>query len=201
MEESNPSYYLFDRLIPTEIGLLILEQMIFDQFREITFIFPHISNDIFFWKKRVDKDYQLKNIPESCCFYHELWDFLQWNSKITICNLRDAVRLKKHNIFKILLNCDRVVLYDVDLDDLLKYAINKHYLEIVELLLLDRKANPGFERNYPIINSSANGDLEIVKLLLSDKRVDCTDQDNIAIRYASENGHLEIVKLLLAGKK
>jgi ankyrin repeat protein len=71
-------------------------------------------------------------------------------------------------------------------------AVEKNYIEIVAMLLLDKRADPrvGF------YTACKKGHIEIVRLLLNDSRVDATVGDNQAIKIASRNGHLLVVSLL-----
>ena len=80
-------------------------------------------------------------------------------------------------------------------------AVNKSHLEIVKLLLSDKRVDPCANKNFAIRCASQIGHTEVVKLLLQDKRVDPSDVNNYAIRHASQNGHTEVVKLLLQDKR
>ena len=78
----------------------------------------------------------------------------------------------------------------------IKVASRKGNVEIIKLLLEDGRANPSSGNNYAIRKASENGHVEVVKLLLADKRVNPTAYSNYAIRVASQNGYVKIVKLL-----
>jgi hypothetical protein len=78
----------------------------------------------------------------------------------------------------------------------ISWAAEKGHLEVVKLLLEDKRVDPGDCDNYAIRWAAENGHLEVVKVLLKDKRVDPGASDNYAIRWAAEKGHLEVVKLL-----
>jgi len=87
---------------------------------------------------------------------------------------------------------------DIQLNNFaIQYASEHGHLEVVKLLLSDKRVDPAAKDNFAIRLASGKGHLEVVKLLSSDKRVDPAAKDNFAIGYASENGHLEVVKLLL----
>ena len=75
------------------------------------------------------------------------------------------------------------------------------HLEIVKILIQDKRVDPSTNDNWAIRSASLNGYLEIVKILMQDKRVDPSARDNCAIRYASRNGHSEIVKILMQDKR
>ena len=83
----------------------------------------------------------------------------------------------------------------------IKWASKNGHLEIVKLLLQDKRVDPSANNNYAIKWASKNGHTEVVKLLLEDPRVDPSDYYNYAIRYASDNDHVEVVKLLLQDKR
>jgi hypothetical protein len=93
--------------------------------------------------------------------------------------------------------------WDPSADDnrAIKWAASKGHIEIVKLLLADKRVDPSAEYNYAIIWASYNGYTEIVKLLLADDRVDPSANNNYAIRYTANKGHIEIVKLLLNDKR
>jgi ankyrin repeat protein len=83
----------------------------------------------------------------------------------------------------------------------IRTASEKGYIEIVKLLINDKRIDPSDNRNDAIKYSSEHGYTEIVELLLQDKRVDPSANNNSAIRYASDSGHLEVVKLLLTDER
>jgi hypothetical protein len=76
-------------------------------------------------------------------------------------------------------------------------ASRSGHVQVVKLLLSDKRVDPSAGDNRAIKNASINGHVEVVKVLLSDPRVDPSAGNNDAIRRASENGHVEVVKLLL----
>ena len=79
----------------------------------------------------------------------------------------------------------------------IQIAAEKGYIEIIKLLLKDKRINPSDQRNDILQTIVKYGYTEIVKLLLKDPRVDPSDQKNRAIQTAAEKGYVEIVKLLL----
>lgn len=78
------------------------------------------------------------------------------------------------------------------------YASRHGYLEVVKLLLADKRVDPSSQMNRAIREASSNGHSEVVKLLLTDPRVDPAFKNNEAVRRAFENGHSEVVQVLLA---
>ena len=82
-------------------------------------------------------------------------------------------------------------------DDLFIWASQYGYIDLVKMLLEDKRVNPAANDNFAIRLASRNGYTEVVKVLLADLRVDPCFADNHAIRWASKNGHTEIFKLLL----
>src|SRR5947208_562907 len=83
------------------------------------------------------------------------------------------------------------------LNILFKESIDLNYLEIIKVLLQDKRIDPSNHNNSAIGCASENGHIEIVKLLLQDPRVDPSASDNFAIKTALRFNHLEIVKLLI----
>jgi hypothetical protein len=89
-----------------------------------------------------------------------------------------------------------------DSDDYaIRAASSFGFVDVVRLLLADKRTNPSADHNHAIYIASRNGHAEIVKLLLADKRVDPSDEANHPIRGASLKGHAEVVRLLLADKR
>lgn len=85
-----------------------------------------------------------------------------------------------------------------DGNDAVKNASRNGHLEIMKILLADKRVNPSVDNDYAIRMAAENGHLEVVKLLLADNRVDPSAGDNHAIQMASWDGHSGVVKLLLA---
>ena len=83
----------------------------------------------------------------------------------------------------------------VDYNNAIRLASKNGHIEIVKILLQDKRVDP--TDNWAIRIASQFGHIEIVKILLEDKRVDPSADDNYAIQYASQNGHTAVVKLLL----
>ena len=79
-------------------------------------------------------------------------------------------------------------------------AIMNEYAEIIQLLLqYGALEDDSCDRDPPLIEASANGNIAVVKLLL-DKgaQVDITNTEKeTALMIASQNGHTDVVKLLL----
>ena len=83
----------------------------------------------------------------------------------------------------------------------IRWASKNGHLEVVRLLLGDKRVDPSASDNWAIRWASQNGHTEVVRLLLQDKRVDPSTDNNCAIRWASQNGHTEVVRLLLGDKR
>ena len=83
----------------------------------------------------------------------------------------------------------------------IRWASRYGHVEVVKLLLMDKRVDPSTHGNYAIRIASDQGYVEVVKLLLQDKRVDPSTHGNYAIRTASSNGYVEVVKLLLMDKR
>jgi len=56
--------------------------------------------------------------------------------------------------------------------NVMEWASENNYFEIVKLLLADKRVDPSTNNNSAISYASKKGHTEIVKLLLNDKRVD-----------------------------
>jgi len=75
------------------------------------------------------------------------------------------------------------------------------HIDILKLLLKDKRVDPSGDNNWAIRFASENGKYESVKLLLKDKRVDPSACSNDAISYALKRKHLVIVDLLWSDKR
>jgi len=108
--------------------------------------------------------------------------------------LGPRMSLKKASTWRTLLDCG----VDPTADDnyAIRVASERGHVEVLKILLSDKRVDPTAGDNRAILWASENGHVEVVKILLSDKRVDPTAGDNRAILWASENGHVEVVKLL-----
>ncbi|MBS0286996.1 MAG: ankyrin repeat domain-containing protein [Proteobacteria bacterium] len=94
-----------------------------------------------------------------------------------------------------------IAVNDVDLANAANEAIGEAarngQLDVVKLLLQDKRVDPTAKENQAIRNAAKNGHLDVVKLLLDDKRADPSSQNNEAILEAAKNGHADVVDLLL----
>ncbi|KAJ3276290.1 Dynein heavy chain 3, axonemal [Terramyces sp. JEL0728] len=79
----------------------------------------------------------------------------------------------------------------------IRLAVEKNHLNVVELLLADKRVDPSANDNSSIQWSGYNGSLEITKLLLKDTRVNPAVDANYPFRLAAQNGHFNVVQLLL----
>ncbi len=80
------------------------------------------------------------------------------------------------------------------------WASENGNLEVVKLLLKDKRVDPSVQNNSAIVWASQYGHLEVM-LLLADKRVNPSDKNNDAIALATRYGYDEISKLLLADNR
>jgi ankyrin repeat protein len=90
-------------------------------------------------------------------------------------------------LFNISPNIDNLFLDINKVNKLFQFACKFGYINIVKLLLLDDRVDPGANDNCAIRLASKNGHLEIVKLLLSDEQVDPSADNNYAIIWALFN--------------
>ncbi len=85
----------------------------------------------------------------------------------------------------------------MSLNELFIKAVKEHDVEVMELLLKDKRVDPSTDNDFAILRISQTGPVHIIKLLLEDTRVDPGYSFNVAIQYASRHGQFEIVELLL----
>jgi hypothetical protein len=106
-----------------------------------------------------------------------------------------AIRKNELKIFKYLLHK-----IDPSYKDnwAIRWASEHGRVEIVRILLADKRVNPAADNNLAI---KAAEHVEIVRMLLADKRVNPAADNNRAIREASRCGHVDVVSLLLADKR
>lgn len=75
--------------------------------------------------------------------------------------------------------------------------IHNRDIDLLNEVLVDGKADPSINNNYPFTWACTNGFKEGVISLLKDKRVDPSSEYNIAIKRACSHDHFDIVKILL----
>ena len=79
----------------------------------------------------------------------------------------------------------------------IRLASEGGHIDIVKLLLQDKRVDPSANVNWAIRMASRNGHIDVVKILLQDNnRVDPSAKNNYAIRLAGFWQHGDIVKLL-----
>ncbi|MEK0337029.1 MAG: ankyrin repeat domain-containing protein, partial [Nitrosopumilus sp.] len=100
----------------------------------------------------------------------------------------------------------------------LSIAIARKNIEIIKLLLSDKRVDPGADFNRPIKVASQFGNLEVVKMLINNPKVDpsapdlSNNEENFSIKSAAtgtregktqqeRNDFFDIVKLLLTSPK
>lgn len=81
--------------------------------------------------------------------------------------------------------------------DAMVMACYHGHVEIVELLLHDRRSPPDVDGNWPMIVAAMQGHLEVVRLLMSDPRVDPSAREQAALLAAIRWGNRDLVELLL----
>ena len=77
----------------------------------------------------------------------------------------------------------------------------KGYVDILRVLLNDRRFNPSEPNNMAIRTACEHGHVKCVEILLNDMRVDPTDCSNDALISACETGQYEVVSVLLKDKR
>jgi len=146
-----------------------------------------INSTSAYWKALKAKNY---------CLANSIWDF---SGDCIDCRSKTVVQtvFEHGNV----LQANRIIARnDFDPSALDNYAIrrasNNGYVEVVQLLLKDRRVD-SFAVTCAICWASSSGHVDVVQLLLQDPRVDPSALDNWAICWASDRGHVEVVQLLL----
>ncbi len=110
------------------------------------------------------------------------------------CFITNAAYTNNIELVKLLINhssVDSLVLNYV----LCKYG--SYSKDIMELLLNDKRSNPGFMDNYCILNNCNNKNIDGVKLLMKHKNVNPFANSNECLKIAVNVGSIELVKLLI----
>ena len=80
------------------------------------------------------------------------------------------------------------------------FASEIGHLDIVNVLMKDRRVDPSDSFNYSIKYACEKGHVDVVKLLLTDKRVNPAS-DDYAIQMAFINKHEDVIDVLWQYKK
>jgi ankyrin repeat protein len=155
-----------------------------------------INGDIYATHYRDDTDANKQDIKSEYGKYLTPYSMDYIRSKADLNNIYNIIKYGFVDELKIKLDQG----WDPSADDNypIRYASEYGHIEIVKILLKDKRVDPSAEYNFAIGHAARYGHTEVVKLLLNDKRVDPSANDNFAIRYAAYGGHTEIVKMLLA---
>ena len=86
----------------------------------------------------------------------------------------------------------------IDLFQQMGVAIDMDAIEIVQILLHDKKFDPSWRINLLLRKAVGDGKVEIVKLLLKDPRVDPSVNNNEPLATATKRGLTKIIELLKA---
>lgn len=78
----------------------------------------------------------------------------------------------------------------------IRLASEYGHIDIVKLLLADKRVDPSYFYNLALLSACEKGYIKIVKLLLSDTRVEANCNMNDPIFYAFKNNKDEIVNFL-----
>ncbi|KAI8891619.1 ankyrin repeat-containing domain protein [Globomyces pollinis-pini] len=151
--------------------------------------------DYQFSKEKLSQLYRSNKIYNNSAAFKS---YLRYHQPIG-ADFEQAVERNKADILKILLEDSRSVSFDYN--QAIIDASEFGYIEIVRILLNDKRGDPSAYDNCAIRFAAENGHIEIVKMLLDDERVDPSGDSNYAIRNSSKNGHTEIVRVLLADER
>ena len=75
------------------------------------------------------------------------------------------------------------------------------YLELVDLLLKDKRVDPTVLRNITLMDAITEGHPDVVERLIKDKRIDPTAYNNSAILLADFSKRTDIIQVLWKNKK
>jgi hypothetical protein len=138
-------------------------------------------------------------------FYIKKLETIYWKIKF-LNNLTPQenfdVAILKNNIKKVksLLSCPDVN-PSIDDSDCLRTASKEGYIEIVTLLLNDKRADPTSLNHYSVVFSAINGHLDILTLLLSDSRVNPSNYQNMPIIESYNFKQYESINILWQNNK
>jgi ankyrin repeat protein len=140
--------------------------------------------------------------------YHENADMIKLllNDKRVdvsdICNNLYKIYQKGNmKIFQLLLENERIIGTDIDINNILIDCLEIRKPDIALLLLNNHRSIDSYIDECAIILASKEGYFSIVQLLLNYKRIDPCIYDNESIKIAAEYGHENITKLLLKYSK
>lgn len=107
-------------------------------------------------------------------------------------------RLSVMLVNKIWLNVSRRMVHP---GGTLYYAVIKNNIDIVKIILEDKKIDISYINNIHFRKACEYGRTEIVKEFLKDKRIESFAENNEAFQMACYNGHLDVVKELLKDER
>ena len=143
----------------------------------VTNVVTKVTDD-YFWKTKIESLYEVAPIPLEITRHHNV-DWKEVYQRMLGLK-RDG---DSHLSYKVFTTDDiddvRVALWmGVDPSINYNYAIGRAsrigHIEVVRLLLADKRVDPSASDNYAVRCTSKNGHTEVVKLLLTDKRISST---------------------------
>jgi ankyrin repeat protein len=94
----------------------------------------------------------------------------------------------------------KVTDYDIH-ESILLIACENANVEVIKVLLQDKRVDPTARANRAIEAACENGHLDVLKVLLTDKRADPSSSKQHPIRIASYYGYADIVRELLQDER
>jgi hypothetical protein len=113
-------------------------------------------------------------------------------------SLTRAATLNLYDLTEALLKDDRCKINNCFI---FSNAVYKNNINIVKLLLSDKRTVPSQEDNWAIQVASINGYHEIVEILLKDNRINPAAQNNYSIQASTQGGYDKITSLLLSDER
>jgi elongation factor P--beta-lysine ligase len=110
--------------------------------------------------------------------------------------LIEAMKENNIDLVESILNEDKNNNLTVNNDELFFYVINGKRMDLLFILLKNKKIDPTWCNNSAIRLASEEGRLDILELLLNDKRVNPSINNNSSIVVADSNNHTNVVKRL-----
>ena len=165
--------------------------------------FRDLCNSDYFWRLRFKQDYpQYYSMKDMTGQYKNGWKTFYQLSQVSMARGKSPGQMLQYSAnygrpddVKILLSYS---ISSSHCDDAIRWASEEGYVEVVKLLLQDRRANPAARANYALREAAENKHLKVLKLLLEDGRADPGVWGNEIIKLASKKGNVEVVKILLA---
>lgn len=131
-------------------------------------------------------------IEKMCCLSSEwckVWDGMYGLKEV----VSDYYKINNINILHKLIKYEIIEV----VNSMTPFMCEEGHVDIVKILLMNTKIDPGYNNNRSIWYASRYGHIDIVELLLNDVRVNLHVNDDIIMRWAIMGNYIDMVKLLL----